>query len=272
MRLRVIIFCQAANTFIQGVKSLFQSLTAIGILFFAISAWSQNTVFRQHSLAASYLQVDESLNYGLIFRGPSVAYGLSYQWESGPALINYEFGAGLAYLRSPQEVEGAVINMAPVRISYLLKPVASKKVYIGPSLIAAYNFALYPDLQSGYSFWFTHYSLGAEFVYVPDARSVPLSFRFRTSLMGATSRPPLERDAYFFDLSFSSALEDLHSNLNFGSWNVYNVSDLEIGWHPKRNRLSFSYALQYAGYYDDPRLTILNHQFKVLFPPKIKSR
>jgi hypothetical protein len=57
--------------------------------------------------------------------------------------------------------------------------------------------------------------------------------------------------------------------MQFGSWNLYNQSELEVRWRPKAgSRLAYAYTFQYYGYYDSPELTILNQSLKLMILPK----
>jgi len=232
--------------------------------------FSQPAETRQHRISASFLQTRESLNHGLVFRGPGIDYGFAYPWHTRNRTIRYEAAFGFNYLEG-RGIAAGNLHAVPVRLTYLFHASDDSKLRYGPFVIGEYQYALYPDLQSGYSFWFTHFSLGCEMNYDLRVAKTPFKVRLRSTVLGYSSRPPVYRDAYFFDLGFGYAIDFLHSNLQFGSWNKYNQSELEIRWQLRANsRINWAYALQYAGYYDAPRLTMLDQAIKIIILPKRK--
>ncbi len=246
--------------------SLFVSLICLA----AHPAFSQQAETRQHLISAGFLQIREHLNHGLVFRGPGIDYGFAYPWHSGNRTIRYEAAFGFSYLEG-RGIGAGNIHTVPARLTYLFHAAGDSKLRYGPFVIGEYQYALYPDLQSGYSFWFTHYSLGGELNYDLNVGKTSLSIRLRSTLFGYISRPPVYRDAYFFDLGVGYAFEFLHRNLQFGSWNRYNQSDLEIRWQPRAgSRIAWAYTMRYAGYYDAPRLTMLDQAIKIIMLPKRK--
>jgi len=142
---------------------------------------------------------------------------------------------------------------------------------VGPSLIADYNYQFNPDLHSGHSFWFTHYSFGGMMQYNHKIGRQLFAFSLNTSLFGITSRQPEYHDPYFWDLSAGDIVKYFHQDLHFGSWNEYNCSELEIRWVPAGNsRFLFSYEINYMGYYREPKLSFLNQSLKLIIQPKFK--
>jgi hypothetical protein len=145
------------------------------------------------------------------------------------------------------------------------------RLYIGPDLKFEYNYTLYPQLQSGFDYWFTNFSLGLKAHYAFNYQSSAFQIALSSSLAGFTSRQPDYRDPYFFDIGFKFAVRDLHQKLVFGSFEKYNTTDLEILWKPvSKSRLTFGYEFRYAGYYQAPEIKKVSHSIKILFSKKSK--
>jgi len=220
------------------------------------------------AISLNFLQIKEELNYGMVFQGPGLGYAYSAQWQNDKHRIQYE---GRITFSTPltRGIIAASFNIVPVRLDYLFKVGSDKAFSIGPYFTMEYNYEIYPDLQSGYSYWLTHFSLGGALNYSFDIQQHQFDLIFHTTLLGITSRNPVYDDPYFFDLGLGYVLGYLHQDFQFGSLNRYNQSELEIRWQPKSlSRLAFEYAFQYYGYFDEPELTMLNQSIKLLILPK----
>lgn len=230
---------------------------------------SQTEKSHAHMISVNFQQIDEDFNYGLVFKGPGLGYSYFASWQKKKWALVYE---GRLFLNAPMSkgVIGMSYDVVPVRLDFLFKTGEKQKFSVGPYFIAEYNYQNYPDLQSGYSFWFTNFSLGAAMSYSFDIKKSKLDLLLHTTVMGLTSRTDeLPGYPYFYDLSFSYAVKDVHQDMQFGSWNLYNQSELEVRWCPNAgSRLAYAYTCQYYGYYDSPRLTILNQSLKLMILPK----
>ena len=230
--------------------------------------YTQSEKSHAHMISLNFQQIKEEMNYGLVFRGLGLGYSYLANWQNDKRMIVYE---GRFYVNFPmtRDIVGMSYNVVPVRFDYLFKIGEENKFCLGPYFIAEYNYQLYPDLQSGYSFWFTNFSLGGALKYSFDIKKSKLDLFFHTTVMGLTSRQPVYDDPYFFDLGFDHALKYVHQEMQFGSWNLYNQSELEVRWRPKEDsRLAYAYTIQYYGYFDEPKLTILNQSVKLMILPK----
>ncbi len=240
----------------------------IGFILSAGIASSQMDKSHFHAVTLNFLQIKEELNYGIVFRGLGLGYAYSAQWQNDKNLLGYDARFSFTILDT-RDILAPSINVVPVRLDYLFKMGTNNRFCIGPFFTMEYNFEMYPDLQSGYSFWFTHYSLGGALNYSFNAQKHHFDFIFHTTLLGITSRNPVYDDPYFFDLSLGYILRFVHQNFQFGTLNRYNQSELEIRWQPKAiSRLAFAYTFQYYGYFDIPKLTMLNQFVKLIILPK----
>jgi hypothetical protein len=242
-----------------------------GILLIISAAFAQPATTHEHKISVNYLQIKESLNYGLVFKGPGLNYEYLKRWEYDKNQLTYTGRFGFSYLET-RDIAAANINLVPVNLNYLFKPKPEKEFFIGPTLLVDYNYELYPDLQSGYSFWFTHMSVGVKMLYKFNLQSNLFQVELGTTLFGITSRAKQWEDPYYYDLSFGDVIKYLHQDMQFGSFGQYNHSELEIRYKPNAgSRWALAYNFQYYGYFDEPRLDMINQYLKVILMPKRKK-
>lgn len=238
----------------------------------AYSAIGQVTRSHANQFTINFLQIDESMNYGYVFDGPGFGYAYSARWDRGARTIGYEGRINLSYLKA-RGIEGLSLSLTPVRLEYLLKTGHTEKFFLGPYIITDYQYQLYPDFQSGYSFWFTNLSLGGALRYRFEAGKSRIQLSLNTTALGLSSRTPAGRDQYFFDLGLGYMVKFLHQDLQFGSWNRYNQTEMELRWQPREDsRLALSFLAQYYGYFDTPRLDMVNAQCKLILQSKNTKR
>jgi hypothetical protein len=234
----------------------------------ALNSYSQFSLDHNHQVVVSFLQIKDEMNYGLVFRGPGLGFTYSSERQNDRLLIDYQARISMSVVMT-RDILAPSFNLVPVRFGTLFNTGPMKHFLIGPYLVAEYNYELYPDLQSGYSFWFTHFSMGAAATGWFSFGKHRIDLSLFTTVFGFTSRQPVYDDPYFYDLSFSDVIKDLHQDLQFGSWGKYNQTEFEIRWKPdKHSRMAFAYLLQYYGYFDEPSLGMLNQSVKLIFLPK----
>lgn len=239
-----------------------------GFILLAGMARSQETKLQTHTVSLNFLQIKEEMNYGLAFHGPGLGYAYSAIWQNPKRILAYEGRFSLSFPMTRGILAGA-FNVVPVRLDYQFKVGSSGKVCIGPYYIMEYNYETYPDLQSGFSFWFTNYSLGGALNYSFDAKKNHFDLLFHTTVLGITSRQTEIEDPYFFDQSFAYAVKFVHQDFQFGSWNNYNQSEIELRWKPGADsRLAYAYSFQFYGYFQEPHLTMINQTLKLVILPK----
>jgi hypothetical protein len=239
------------------------------LLVFTAGSAQDKTITRNSFFTAGYNQINEGANYGLIFRGPGLNYGMAWNSVSEKRYLTYEYELGLGIMFSRQ-IPALGFYLKPIDLAYLIKiPLAGEKLYLGPTMKMEYNYDMYPDLQSGFDYWFTNLSFGIGALYYIDFEKISFRIKLNTSVAGFISRQEAYRDPYFYDIGFKYAIQHLHQDLYFGSFDVFNVSGLEILCKPINNsRLTFGYYLQYSGYYNDPQITILNQGVKLIISKK----
>lgn len=238
------------------------------VLFFPESGYTQAIKTTENKLSVDFMQIEESLNYGLVFTGQGIGYDYSIQWENPKRIINYSAGIGFNFLQT-RKIAAANLHLSPVRFSWLFKSRTDGSFAIGPYFIADYNYQVYPDLQSGYSFWFTHLSIGGSMQYSFKIKQEAFKVLAETRLTGVTSRPIKYVDPYFFDLDVGYVLRSVNRDYNLGSLYDYNHSKVELRWQNKPDsRLAFSYTFVYRGYFNEPQFTMIDHRLSIIFLPK----
>ena len=220
-----------------------------------------------HTISLNFLQIKEQMNYGLAFKGPGLGYTYSAQWQNDARIFDYEGRISFNAVWT-RDIVAPSLNLVPARFDYLFKTGADGKICIGPYAIMEYNYELYPDLQSAYSFWFTHYSMGCALTGWFNIKESRIDLSLHVTAFGFTSRQPEIDDPYFYDAGFGTMIRNLHSDFRFGSLNLYNNTELELRWTPKPgSRLAFAYLYQYYAYTDEPTLKMINQSVKLIFLP-----
>ena len=232
---------------------------------------AQERKTHENVVSLNYLQVDEELNYGLVFRGPGLSYSFAAETENRKRLVNYSCNFGFTYLET-RKIAAGNLQFVPFRLKYLCKPFSDTSFYIGPYLIGEYNYEVYPDLQSGFSYWLTHVSVGINFKYQTRYMNNLVTFSLSSTLAGMVSRTAPYKNPYFYDLSFGDVIRYVNSDFTLETVNRFNQSGIEIRWQPGLAfRLAFAYVFEYYGYYDYPRMTMINQMAKVIILPKPKT-
>ncbi|MFZ0283583.1 MAG: hypothetical protein WAL29_18160 [Bacteroidales bacterium] len=249
--------------------------TLISALFFSLlfsyTSAQENTFSRNSSLTAGFLQIKESANIGLVFKGPAIYYGMDWNIKNDKSLITFGYDLGLGILFS-REMPALAFYLKPVDFAYLFKiHAAGNDLHLGPSLKVEYNYSLFPELQSGFDYWFTNMSLGINARYDFNLANYSFQVKVESSLIGLTSRQPFYRDPHFYDLGIKYAIRHLNQDLTFGSFMRFNSGTLEILMKSKpESRLTFGYVLKYSEYSEAPEITMVSHNIKFIIAKRQK--
>jgi hypothetical protein len=251
-----------------------RSLKLLTIIFIQLCVSSSviAQVSRSSFLKAGTLQVKESANFGLVFTGPSIDYGMAWNIQNDKRLITYEYEVGLGILLS-RDIPALGFYLKPVDLAYLFKiPMGENRLFVGPSFKLEYNYHLYPDLQAGFDYWFTNLSLGINALYDFNYLNSSFHIRLNSSLAGISSRQEYYRDPYFYDIGFKHAINHLNNGFSSGSVNRFASVNLEALWRPSASgRFAFGYVMAYSGYYKQPEITIVSHSFKLVINKKFRK-
>ncbi len=246
----------------------------LAILFWFIYLFSSAQVIlkeRNSFLSAGYSQDRESANFGLVFRGPDINYGMAWLVQNEKRILDYKYELGTGVLFA-KDIPGLGFYLKPVDLACLFKfPLDVKNLYFGPSVQIEYNYFLYPDLQSAFDYWFSNYSLGARIHYDLSYKKSSFRINLNTSLLGFVSRQPAYREPYYYDIGFSHAIDHLNNDLTPGSWNMYNTTRLEILCKLKPgSRCAFGYEFKYTGYSRSPEITMITQNVTLFIGKKQK--
>ena len=237
------------------------------VMVLCTGAMAQSNHTHGHMLSVNHLQIKESLNYGLVFKGPGLGYKYSSLWENKRRIMEY---TGALSLNAPltRGIISGSVNLVPARFDYRIKFDPEGKVSFGPYVILDYNMMIYPDLQSGYTFWLTNYSLGGVLSGWFTSKENRFDLCLHFTVMGFTSRTEPYDDPYFFSGSFGDLIGDLRSDLTFNPGR-YTVNEIELKWTPNpSSRLAYGYSFRYHGYFQEPELNMINHSVIIHFLPK----
>lgn len=233
-------------------------------------SYSQELKTHEHAVMLNFLQIKEEMNYGLVFRGPGLGYTYSASWENSRRIIDVEPRVDLT-VPFAKGIIAASFNLVPVMFDYLFKMGKAGRIRVGPYAIAEYNYELYPDLQSGYSFWYTNFSLGGVATGYFNLNKNRFDISLHTTLCGFTSRQPVYDDPYYFNLSLGDIVRFVHQDLQFGSFGTYNNSEIELRWtHDRQSRLAYGYCIRFYGYFNEPSLMMIDQAVKLFILPKNK--
>lgn len=247
----------------------------ISFLFFTflilLAAKAQEkTTISQSYFSSGFKQTKESANFGLVFSGANIKYGHYWAKSENNRIFNIENEISVCIPFS-KGIPALGIYLKPAEISYLFCASGKNTLAIGPLVKFEYNYTLYPQLQSAFDYWFSNFSLGISSTYNFSVANQPLSARLKFSLLGFTSRQPDYRNPYWYDIGFKHAIKHLNSDFEFSTLNKFNTIDFELLWKPKpASRISWSYCVNYSGYFDAPEISIVSHNIKLAFNPKNK--
>lgn len=250
---------------------LSKNLLITFVLLFVVTTISaqEDSFTRSSFLTTSYNQVNEAQNFGLVFKGPGLNYGMEWHSAAAKRYISYGYAVGIGILFA-KEIPAPGFYFKPVDLEYFFRiRGVIGNLYMGPMLKLEYNYNLYPDLQAGFDYWFTNMSAGIGAMYDFNHKNSYFRIKINSSVAGLISRQEAYRNPYYYDLGVKHAVKHLHRDLYAGSFEKFNVSGLEISYKIRADsRLTMGYFLDYYGFFNEPGLTILNHGIKLIISKK----
>ena len=207
-----------------------------------------------------YHQIKESANYGLVNQGLNLSLNYDYQ----KLKINRIFSYTPIIAFGPNYRNGLGLNwhfkFVDFYYGYKICNKDNRSLYLGAYTSINYLLELYPEMQSGHMFWFTTMEIGPKLQWLLNFGERKVTVKASTSVAGYTSRPEESTEQYFYSLNLGDIISDSHSNLQFGSFNNFNHTFLEVSYaNPVKNKLSLGYAFEYFGYYNAPTYSYLTH-------------
>ncbi len=239
----------------------------LSVLFFITNLKAQDsTRGTDHSihLKTQFFQIKDKFNYGLVFNGLNLVIGYSLIKTLDEHTFSYtpDFAFGANYNKGI----GVALHFKPVDLYYgfMINKNLSKLVTVGPYFAINYRWQMYSELQSGHMFWFTSLELGPKAVVKMPVKNYLFKITFCNSIAGWVARPSPATETYFYSLKFSDFINNAHTNLKFGSFNLFNHTDIEIeAISLFSKRLSFAYEFEYFGYYSNPEISYLVHSLNL---------
>jgi hypothetical protein len=257
------------NKHILIIKLIIMRVLRISVLLLILPVYifAQDTFgLRSTYFSAGFLQIKESANFGLVFRGPTLNAGMSWNILHGNRVFFYEFQFELAAPMS-KGVVGEHTNIKPVEFAYAWQIHSGQfDLKIGPALKMEYKLEYYSDLQSGYNYWLTSYCMGlSAFTSVPVKKSM-VRLRLYNSLAGFASKNEIYDDPYFFDPGFVEIMKDFHSDFKFVTLGSFNNTSFELRFKiSDASRMTVSYVFDYCVYMKSPDVRYLNHSVRLNF-------
>ncbi len=212
-----------------------------------------------------FFQIKDALNYGLTYSGINLNGG--YHWQQTSSDHRVSYATDLAFGVNFNKGIGLAWHFKPLDLFYGFKMKISESldpIYVGPYLATHYQVQLYPYLQSGHMFWFTTIEYGPRVETQIQIGDRSIFFRLTNSLAGWTARPKPATETYFYSLRFSDFIQNPNSRFNFGSFEVFNHTNLTLEMNPRPGkRLSVGYEFDYVGIFYDPNLHYIAHSFNL---------
>jgi len=243
-------------------------LIALFFLLVTLEGKAQETgqkLIHQVSFKTQFMEIKDVYNYGLAHRGLNLAgaYTLtsasdrntfSYDAEIGFG-VNYNQGVGMAWSFKPFDLfYGLRLNDNPNLI-----------LMLGPYMSGYYQWQLYPELQSGHMLWFSSYETGPELWASVPLESQLLTVSVASSLFSVNSRPQASPETYFYSLTFSDFVSNVHSDMKFGSLKSFWHFQIHLALSNPDKNLSIGYQFEYMGYSEYPEYQYMIHSINLIW-------
>ena len=189
-----------------------------------------------------FLMRDENI-FGYSFIGPNFALG---------------------YNQLKQSIYGLHIKPLDLGGGWPLVDDDDISLYLGAYVAMNYYLQIFKELEDGHVFWFTFIDAGPRLILDKNGKKQKFRFQLANSVIGLASRPDGLEDTYYHDLHAFDIISNIHSNLQAGSFNLLNHTDLEVEWrHVNKMGTSIAYRLEYFGYYSGARLDYLVNSISI---------
>lgn len=231
-------------------------------LLSAPQMWAQDLKpLQSHNLSFStqFFQVKDEFNYGLVYNGVNLVIGYGFNKTTSKNEFSYtpELGFGPDFKKGI----GLFWSFKPIDVfyGYKINKSSEKRFVLGAYFSTNYQWQLYPYLQSGHFFWFSSLELGPKMSGHFPYKGKLFHFKLSNSVVGWNSRPVPSTETYFYSFKFSDFYNNAHKNLTFGSYNLFNHTQIGIGLKRPTKRMNIGYEFEYYGYYKNPTLSYMNH-------------
>jgi hypothetical protein len=215
---------------------------------------------QSHSIVLSFLQLKDQFNGGMVFNGIQLEYryGLKYTIHDHEILYQPKLAFGIGFNRG---MKGYQIKIAPVHVTWTMPFYQQNGHTIkgGLNFAADYSYQMYPDLQDAHLFWASEIGVSPTIQYSYQWGSKRIGIGLQNSLFGFTSHTQTN-DPYFYSLSAKDFFLKPHENMQFGSFNNYNHTNVSLEFMPDISTLhSFLYEFDYFGSFYGKKFDRLTH-------------
>ena len=108
-----------------------------------------------------------------------------------------------------------------------------------------------------YRFW-------SQISYLKKVYGKTYRISFSNSVFGFTSRPQQSTETHFYSIKFTDYIKNAHRNLEFGSINLFNHTDIKVEMlNVNKKGFSITYEFQYFGYFKNPEFDYLVHSINL---------
>ena len=234
------------------------------ILAVILCALLSNKVYSQNknkiAISTGFLQIKDDFNQGMVFNGAMMNFQYRHSLYFSSVELQYKpkMAIGVPLSKGMMAVN---INIAPVDISCLTPVYNSEQhlIKIGLNFATNYSYQSYPDLHAGRLFWFGEIGFSPVMQYKYRWSKSIIGINLQNSILGFASRPT-SYNPYFYSLKFTDFLTNPHKNMQFGSLNKYNHTDLQIEYIPNKLKTSnFALGMEYIGAYYGTHYQSLNY-------------
>jgi len=248
------------------IKKILFILLVISYALLSNEAYSQSK--NRIAISTGFLQIKDDFNQGMVFDGAMInfQYQRSWNFSSVELLYKPKIALGMPFDKGIMAVN---IDFAPIDISCFAPVYNSEQqsIEIGLNFATNYSYQSYPDLHAGRLFWFSEIGLSPVVKYRYRWSESIIGVNLQNSLLGFVSRPT-DYNPYFYSLKLTDFFTNPHKDMQFGSFNKYNHTNLQIEYIPnvlKTN--SFALGVEYIGVYYGEHFKSLNYylQWKKVF-------
>jgi len=166
---------------------------------------------------------------------------------------SFDINIGYSEVRTQLEDLNKTVNLnLLLQYGYTFKLFSSEKLrdFLGPQARLNYSLAFYPNWDESHLYWADYWSAGITNILVYNINPKQnIIARIEMPIVSLSSRPELNRQYKIDETSLTGVINNLHSNLQFGS--VERVFYLTAGFEYQivlSNRISeaIGYSFQYA--------------------------
>jgi len=248
------------------MNRIIRLLFLLYLALFSLNLSAQDSVINKNhfiSLNAQFIQMKDEFNYGLVFNGLNLGVRYSFMKTSDRNTLLY--APDLAFGANFKKGIGIPLFFRPINLffGFNINKSNIKPLSIGPYIATNYHWQIYPELQSGRMFWFTSLETGPEVMFTIPSKSKLFKIKVSNSLAGWTSRPEPSTETTFYSLKFTDFFRNAHSNMKFGSFELFNHTNFEIEMVNPEKKLSLAYEFEYFGYYQAPKYFFMLHSINL---------